>query len=272
MDEVDRLSLDFASRDPDLFARILGRGNLDECARIVESLPADRKAAIVARLPASFVRQLLDSEQHRPADWLVDAPFDDAVTLLSRIPRDRRLALVNGLQDRARQRQLLRHQQFPAHSVGALVQDIPLRISVESPAAEVLAEMRKLDLEAQPPAVIVDAEGHYVGVLDDWRLLLRSPASGPVRDFVVAVKAIRPEAPASDIATNAEWRSRNWLPVIDHRRRVLGAVTREKVLSAAGAQTGDASRRHDLLLDLLADLVSLCELLLLKAITRKDAA
>lgn len=271
MDDIDRLSLDFAIRHPDSFARILGRGEIDEAGRILERLPAARKAAIAARLPATHIRQLLDSEGHRPSDWLVDAPFNDAVTLLSRIPRDRRLALVNSLHDRDRQRQLLRSQQYPAHSVGALVADIPLRVGVESPAAEVLAELRKPELETQGPVVIVDNDGHYLGVLDRWRLLLQISPSGSVKDYLIAVKGLRPETPVIAVAMDDEWQTRNWLPVIDHRRRVLGAVSREKVLRAAGAHSGSAERGGDILLDLLTDLVYLCEALLLKIFSRKDA-
>ncbi len=271
MTDIDRLSLDFAIRHPDSFARILGRGEFDESEHILESLPADRKAAIAARLPAAHIRRLLDSAGHRPADWLVDASFDDAVTLLSRIPRERRLALVNSLQDRDRQRRLLRNQQYPPHSVGALVGDIPLRVGADSPAAEVLAELRKLDPEAQGPVVIVDADGRYLGVLDRWRLLLRAVPSGSVRDYLISVKAVRPETPVTAAAMNDEWHARNWLPVIDHRNRVLGAVSREKVLRAAGMHAQSVQRGGDILLDLLGDLVHLCETLLLKTFSRKDA-
>lgn len=270
MDDIDRLSLDFAIRHPDSFARILGRGEFDECERILESLPRDRKAAIVARLPVTHIRQLLGSERHRPADWLVDAPFDDAVTLLSRIPRERRLALVNSLDDRERRRQLLRNQQYPVHSVGALVGDIPLRVAAESPAAEVLTELRGLDLDAQGPVVIVDSDGHYLGMLDRWRLLLRSPHSGSVKDYLVLVKALRPETPVTAVAMNDEWHTRNWLPVIDYQNRVLGAVSREKVLRAAGVHLQSEQRGVDIILDLLADLVYLCDKLLLKTFSRTD--
>lgn len=270
MGDVDRLNLDFAARHPDLFARVLGRGEFEECERILDGLPAERKAAIVARLPAGHIRKLLDSDRQRPAHWLVDGAFDDAVTLLSRIPREQRLALVDSLEDRDRQRQLLRNQQYPAHSVGALVGDIPLRVGADLPVVEILGELRKLEPEARTPVVIVDAVGHYLGVLDRWRLLLRNPTSGLVKDYLIRVRAVRPETPATVIAASDEWHTHSWLPVIDHRLRVLGAVSREKVLRAAGTHSGGARRGGDILLDLLADLVNLCETLLRMTLTRKD--
>ena len=270
MVDIDPLSLDFAARHPDLFARVVGRGDIDECARIIENLPPKRKAAIVARLPAPRIMHLLESTEHDPAQWLADAPFDDAVTLLSRIPRERRLALINSLSDRDRQRRLLRHQQYPAHSVGALVGDIPLRLDAESVVADVVAELRELDSDAQGPVVIVDADGRYLGVLDRWRLLMRSQPTGQVQDYLVAVKAVRPETPVTTVALDEEWHTRNWLPVIDNRYRVLGIVSREKVLRAAGADAVNAGGASDVLIDLLADLVYVCDAVLVKALSRRD--
>ncbi len=271
MGDLDRLSLDFAARHPDAFARILGRGEFEECELVIESLPRERTAAIVARLPASCIRQLLDSARHQPARWLVDAPFDDAVTLLSRIPRERRLALVNSLDDRDRQRRLLRHLQYPAHSVGALVVDTPLRLSADSLAKDVVDELRELDTDSRGPIVVVDADGHYLGILDRWRLLLRSPPTGHVEDYLIAVTAVRPETSVAAVSQIDTWHTRNWLPVVDHRNRVLGAVSREKVFRTVGLQSGSAFGRGDILLDLLEDLVYLCDAALLKAFSRNDA-
>ena len=270
MDDIDRLSLDFAVRHPDSFARILGRGPLDECEHIIESLPADRKAAIVARLPANRIRQLLESAQRQATDWLVDAPFDDAVTLLSRIPREDRLVLVNTIGDRDRRRQLLRHLQYPAHSVGSLVVDIPLRLTAGSPAKDVVDELRDLDTDARGPVVIVDAHGRYRGVLDRLQLLQRSPPTGRVDDYRIAVNALRPETPVAAVAMIDAWHSRNWVPVIDHRERVIGAVSREKVFRAVDSYPGSAAGRDDILLELLADFVYLCEDVLVKTVSRTD--
>lgn len=271
MVDIDPLSLDFAVRHPDSFARVLGRAGVAESSQIVESLPPQRKAAIVARLPAARIIEMLDSGKHDPARWLVDAPFDDAVNLLSRIPRERRLALVNGLPDRLRQRRLLRHQQYPAHSVGALVSDIRVRLSAESPAADVLAELRELETEDPGPIVIVDADGRYVGGLDRWRLLMQNPPAGVVKDYLVPIRALHPETPVAAVLTDVQWHARNWLPVIDHRRRVLGAVMRAAVFRATGPGAHASRFGSDILVELLADLVYVCEAALHRGLQGKDA-
>ena len=271
MTDIDPLSLDFAVRHPDSFARVLGRGSVEEAEQVVDQLPAPRRASIVARLPGPHVRRLLESDAHRPAEWLTAAPFDDAISLLSRIPRERRLALVNSLGDRDRKRQLLRHQQYPSHSVGALVGDVPLRLNAETAAAEVLAELRTLGSKDPGPVVIVDADGRYVGVLDQWQLLMKHPPAGQVRDYAIAIRAVRPESSVTAVALDEQWHTRNWLPVVDHRQRVLGSVSREKIVHAAEAVSGGELRDGDILLDLMADLVYMLGAAFDRVFSRKRA-
>ena len=133
-----------------------------------------------------------------------------------------------------------------------------------------LSELRQLDTEAQGPVVIVDSDKQFLGILDWWRLLLQNPVSGSVREYLITVKPVHPETPVIAAAANDEWHTRNWLPVVDHRDRVLGAVSREKVFRAAGSYAGSAAGGGDILLDLLADLVYMCEAVLLRAFSRTD--
>lgn len=272
MTDIDRLSADFATRHPDLFAQVLGRGEFNQCEQIVASLPADKKAGIVARLPAPHIRQLLDSPDQQPVSWLADAPFDDAVNLLSRLSRERRLALVNGLADSDRQRDLLRQQQYPRHSIGALVADVPLLLAEVSQAKDVVNDLRGLDPDSIGPIVVVDIYGRYRGILDRWRLLLREPPVGQVEDFLIPLVPIRPESPVTAVSMDDEWHRRNWMPVVDHERRVLGVVSREKVMRAASDHADSAQRSGDFFLELLDDLVFLAERMLRALLTRNGPA
>ena len=268
MNELDALSLDFAVRHPDSFARVLARGTPGECAQILASLPPDRRAAIIARLPAARIIQLLESALYSPADWLAHAPFDDAVSLLSRIPRDRRVGLVNDLADRERRRQLLRHLQYPIHTVGAIVGDIPLRLEYQSLAVNAFEDLKRIASPSAGPAVVVDAEGRYLGVLNYWKLLTSMPPTGPIANYLLEVKPLRPETPLSSVAEDERWHRRDWLPVVDHKRRVLGSASREKVFrSVAGQHIG--ARRSYILVELLEDLALLLQTVLVKSLARK---
>lgn len=272
MADIDPLSLDFATRHPDSFGRIIGRGEAEESSEILEKLPPQIKASIISRLPAARIEQLLNSGRHDPEEWLVDAPFDDALNLLSRIPRDRRLAVVNSLGDRGRRQRLLRHQQYPAHCAGSITRDIRMRISADALAADVLTELRDLQGEDPGPLVVVDADGAYLGVVDRWRLIIGDPPVGRVRDYAIDVRPIRPETPIASVAQNEDWHVRNWLPVVDHRKRVLGGVSRATVFRATRQQADSKRGLGDLFVDLAADLVYVLGSLVERIITRRSAS
>lgn len=257
MSETDRLGLDFASRFPDAFARTLGHGEIEECEHVLDLLPPDKKAGIVARLPATHIRQLLGSDRQYPDQWLVEAPFEDAVNLLSRLSREQRLVLINKLADSDRQRDLLRQQQYPAHSIGALVADIPQMLAAMTQATDVVNDLRALDPDSIGPIVVVDIYGRYVGVLDRWKLLLHSSPVGLVEDYLLPLEPIRPESPVAVVAADVAWHTRNWLPVVDHRQRVLGIVSREKVMRSAQAQGDSLRAGKGILVELLDELVLL---------------
>lgn len=255
MADIDPLNLDFATKYPDSFARTLGRGDAGESSIILEKLPPPIKAAIIARLPAARIEQLLASGRHNPAEWLVAAPFDDALTLLSRIPQERRLAVVNSLDNRERRQRLLRYQQYPSHCAGSLTSDIHMRFSADAMAADVLTELRNLQGEDPGPLVVIDTNGCYTGVVDRWRLLMADPPVGRVQDYTIDVNPIRPETPIVSAAKNEDWHTRNWLPIVDHRNRVLGGVARATLFRAAAQQAGQKRDVSELFVDLAADLV-----------------
>ena len=254
MTDVDPLLLDFASRHPDAFASVLGRGDPDESTALLEGIPNQLKASIVSRLPAARIEQLTQAAESRIAAWLLDTPFDDAAGLLSRLPRERRLALIETLPDGERKQQLKRNQQYPAHCIGALIGDLPLRVGAVGNAADVLQELRHLDPDDPGPLVVVDADGSYVGILDRWRLLMGNPPRGRVADYVLDVQTLDPETPIASAVTHDAWHSRNWLPVVDYRRRVLGGVSRKQVFEATTGGPGKRRLTDDVLLVLLVDL------------------
>lgn len=232
MPDIDPLNLDFALEHPESFARVLGRSDDTDVDRVINALPVSLRAAIAARLPSAHVERLMHTDDTGLAEWLARSDYEDAVGLLSRLPRERRLEIVNALPNSARKRQLLRTQQYPSHSVGALLGDIPMRIGSHADAGDVLTELRSIDLEDPGPLVVVDKNGRYVGIVDRWRLLMANPVTGPISDYVVDVSSLRPETPIDAAAELPDWHTRIWLPVVDHEQLVLGGVSRARIFAA----------------------------------------
>lgn len=268
MADTDILNADFARKFPDKFARLLGRGDHSEITQVLKRLPGPVAASVVARLPASRIDLLLGAGASDAAHWLEDAPFNDAVALLSRIPRERSLVLVNSLKNRERRRRLLQYLRYPAHSVGALVTDAPVRIGCDTTIDDLLTELQSFDRNKSRQVVIVDSHGVYFGMLDAWRLLAGGPASGTAADFVVQVPPVHPETSLAAAVKDAAWNDHNWLPVIDHERRVVGGVSRGSVFNAASKFAHDARPGRDILSVLVGDVVHLFGELLTRSLTR----
>lgn len=272
MSDVDALTADFAAKHPDGFARLLGRGNTNDIAEILSQLPATVRASIVARLPGSRIAQLLDLDEDAFQQWLVDAPYDHAVTLLSRVPRERRLSIVDSLTDRERRHRFLRHLRYPAHSVGALVGDVLYRISVDAQAADVLNDLRAGGAEEPWRIVAVDSNGRYAGGVDLWRFVASDKVIGTIRDYMLDVPSILPETPIASAVHREDWLRHNWLPVVDHRRQVLGGVSRARVFEAAGQDTMDRSGGGPVFSDLMSELVYVLAALLDGVLSRRNSA
>jgi Mg/Co/Ni transporter MgtE len=272
MSSSNKLTLDFARKHPDDFARVLGRGEPREMADVLANLPAATAASIASRLSASRVRAILAAEPRFEDDWLREASLDDAKTLLSRMPRGHCLTVVNAIADRSRRRKLLQYLNYPAHSVGALVTDVPLRFSSASTAADVIAELREQDAKNPPLVAIVSPDGRYLGTLNAWGLLMQQKAGRELREFMTATPSLHPETSLHSAAAEPGWQRYDWLPVVDHEQKLLGGITRSSLYSAIeNPQAGNVTAAH-LFEVLFSDLVRLLGNALERTLSRKGAS
>ena len=251
MTNTDPVIADFAERFPDTFARTLRQGSDTEISAVVNSLSPQSIASVVARLPSARLLALLDSGAHSARDWLENAPFDDAVMLLSRMRRERRIALIDSVQDRRLRRRLLRHQQYPVHSAGFYIEDVFQRIEIDTPASEALDELQRFDRDDPPLMVVVDTTGCYAGVLQPWQLMSERLSSQRLSELLHYVQPIAPETPVTAAAEHEGWLEHNWLPVVDNRQRVLGALSRGAVVRAASRVSPSRDGATSLMLELV---------------------
>lgn len=269
MTKVDSLNAEFAKNYPEKFSRILGRGNPDEIARILDKLPVAAAASIVSKLPATSIHALLVSGKHKLHRWLSEAPLRDAVALLSRLPREQCLTLVNSLKHRERRKRLLQYLKYPAHSVGAQVTDLPVRVTSDTPAAEFIEELRSLKITRPRPIVVVHPDGRYCGMLNLWLLLTRTPPAGQIEDYVLPAPAIYPETSLASSVKDPGWHEHSWLPVVDHQQRILGGISRRSVFESAARMEKHGGSAGDLLSFLINDLAFMFGELLTRSMARK---
>ena len=257
MVDTGPLLLDFAERQPEAFARELSGHSVDELTSIISNLPAEQRVDILARLPGALIDEVILAVPDFGRHWLTPAPLERISELLSRLPRSRRLALIETVDNTEKRRRLLRQQQYPPHAIGSLIVDVPLRVVETARAADVVRAIRDLGHGDPGLLLVISADGSYRGVLDPWPLLTNT-REARLADHVVRVKPLLPEVAAVDAADDERWNEYAWLPVADHEGHILGRVARSRVLRAAREETADALRRQDFVTSLFAEFVHLC--------------
>jgi Mg/Co/Ni transporter MgtE len=240
MSDLDRLTLTYAREFPEEFATAASAAPRVELLELLQKLPADVAIGVVARLSVSAFRDVCTELKNPLSNWLNSAKFDDSVALLTRLPRREQIALVAAVVDRATRRRLRQFLNFPAHSVGSLAVELPLRIAEQTPLAELLQELRELDDRNETPVVVTGSQGQYVGVLDVWRLALVVGEHGRVRDVCRWVNPVLPEVSLASARELVQWNRFDWLPVVDHEQRILGFVRHQQVFGIREMESSEA--------------------------------
>ena len=271
MSKLDPISEDFANRHPDSFARVLARRGAPEVAALLNGMPSALAGSVASRLSAPKLAAILATGKVSPGLWLAEAGYDDVLKLLSHLPRDQCLTLVNSLENAERRRRLLRYLRYPAHSVGAVVTDVFARLDADTPAVDALAELRLLDSDRHGPVVVLEADGRYLGTLDLWRLLKRDPPAGPVRGYVLRTPVLHPEVSLAAAAGDPGWHGHNWMPALDHEGRLLGGVWRQRVLDAVAGDGHRVTGATDIVTSLSGDMFRVFGALLERVLARRES-
>lgn len=231
---MNKLNQDYASQFPEQFAARLRAGDVDEVGIVLNSLPVLAAAKVAFRLPVSLLAAISESD-HRQAitHVLKQAPLDEAIALLMKLPRERVLSLVNALGGRRRLR-LLQYLNYPQHSVGAAVSHDPVILPVDALVSDLLDVLGD-NLSDDPEVIVVDQNGAYVGVVNPWRIV--GSAHTPLRQVLSRPKPLRAATSVGFAVTDPQWGDRAWLPVVDHASRVVGACRRRMLQQDRVEQT-----------------------------------
>lgn len=228
---ADSFLRDYAKTAPEQFAASLEGATSSEVLVTLEVLSPELACAVAARMPQVLLMALVQEQRERLGDWLAAARLDDVVRLLSRLPRETALRLADGLEDSRRRRRLKRILQYPEHCVGSVINNTALQMALNTPVAKLLFEMRGQG-GSEIPVVLVNERGLFEGGLNLWKLLVRESDHGVAGDYLRPMTHLHPETSLSDAGDLVAWTDEAWLPVVDLVGRVLGIVSRQRVLAS----------------------------------------
>ena len=242
MSEVTALTVAFAENHPDEIATFLAHRPPMELLQIVAELPDAVATAVVGRLPQGTAIIVLEAaNQAQIARWMACAAPEDALNILLHVPGTRRPEVLAAIRDRKLRRTLERLILYPDRSVGALANPSAPRLTDSTPVGEAIRLLRAGHSADQEPVWIVDNQGRLRGLLDLGRLLNAGSERTLLEECLVPLIPLRAETSLPAASDAREWLKYSTLPVVDRDNHLLGALSRQRLLSkltASGRQRG----------------------------------
>ncbi|MCE2437134.1 MAG: hypothetical protein J4F97_03885 [Pseudomonadales bacterium] len=222
----------YAREHPEDFALALGHGSVEAALEVLDGLEQDLQLRIVNRAPQRLAEKALRRyEDAVIAGWLASAPTGEARRLFLRLEIGRRLTILAGLTDRTRKRALSGLVELAPDRLGALADPefhwVRGSWTVFDLSASLLASARRLH---GAPILVLDEEDHLFGVLDTVECLQSHPDT-ELRDCTIPVRELGASATAREAYSAPGWKDSLWLPVVDRRKRPVGMLSRERLLT-----------------------------------------
>ena len=221
----------YARAHPAEFVADLSGAGAADCDAVIDRLPEDAVAAILAGLPhGDLDRRLARDSPATVARWIRSAPEGAANRLFRRLPQRARAGVLANLPG-ARRRTLERAAAAPADSVGAICAGGFAWVADSASVAEAVRRLAGGGMTAGEPVLVLDRDERLVGRFDALRALTSDPRT-PARELAFRTPVLRAEIPARAAIAAAGWEEFSSLPVVDRERRPIGIASRAQLLSS----------------------------------------
>lgn len=215
-----------------------------EIALLLESLPADQRNIVWDQVDPNYDGDILlhvndnlrailirDMESHELVAAASGLAPDDLADLLPEMPEDVTAQLLQNMDDQHRERlEAVRH--YDEDSAGGLMNVDTITIRADICLDVVLRYLRRLGElpENTDSLMVVDREGHYLGLLPLTMLLTHSPEQTVEELMVRELEQLLATTPAQEVATLFERRDLISAPVINEKGILLGRITIDDVV------------------------------------------
>jgi CBS domain-containing protein len=215
-----------------------------DIADVVEEMTADERVAVFQQLDLETAADALqevepemqaaivsDLPEERAADILEEMDPDEAVDLLQDLPEERREELVE-LMEKEEAKDVEDLLTYPEDSAGGIMTSDFLAFSGGLTAAQAIDELRakQPDPDLTYYLYVVDAEGKLEGVLSLRDLVVAAPETKVSAIMDPHVLRADAETPKEEVAALIAKYDLLALPVVDARRKLIGAVTVDDVV------------------------------------------
>lgn len=243
----------FAEEHPKQFGQVLASCASEEANQILNGLPTATLIEVLAYAPRLVSVDFIDTQDTDSILKWIHQGSDDAVARIARrLSEDVRATILTQIKDVKKLRVLREYVNFAKNSVAALADKDFLTFSDNLSCAEVRKSMRSLDEDDIENILIVNAEEHVLGLLDDRRLL-RSGREEPITGCITRTTLLPANAPAKSIVEIDAWHHVDRLPVVDRHRRAIGILHWRRLIEQHKTREEDSDReQYALIMDVMS--------------------
>ncbi len=218
--------------DPIDIASMFGQLDQRESLALVEALVSIKKAGAALNLvPATQLARVLEMlSPEQTLELLVYSTVDEAAYIATQLPLPLRETVLMQL-ELPRRRRIQQYLDYPANSVGRLMQSPVFNISSDLTTSEAIGELRKrASNEAIYYIYCTNEEGQLTGVIS-LRSLVTTPPDLIVADLmkrdIVQLEPLGSEREAAKLVAHYDLIA---LPVVNSQGELVGVVTVDDVL------------------------------------------
>jgi len=222
---------------PAQLADLVEDATSDESGEILDAVGNDKEleADVFEELePERQMHELRERSDAEAADVLSHMRPDDAADLLTELPQERRLPILQRL-PAATQVKIRGLLGFHPSTAGGLMTPDMMALTPETPAEIAIARIRRAT--SVPPEVLlnvyVTSEERLVGVLGLPALLQADPSAPLGRISEAEPVRVLADADITEVAVRMTDFNLVTIPVVDAEDRLLGVITVDDVLEAA---------------------------------------
>lgn len=218
------LVLSFARNHPEEFAQVLQSCTVEEAYQLLDALPILVLIKVVAFAPRRWASQYIES---RPVSeiskWIQRGSIDTVTRLARRMPETLRKEVLTNTTDPKKKRAIQQYVNFARHTVAALADKDFLWFRDTTNCAEVILQLREVDLATSENVLIIDEREKVLGLLNENKLL-RSGNHEPIKSCVLHTTLLPASSPLHAVLELNDWHYVDRLPVIDRNRHAIGIL------------------------------------------------
>ena len=241
MTNSPQLALAYITKSPASAGRVLSSMPPDASAAFIEQIPTKHAVKLVANMqPATAARIMRNVDGKAAANIFRDLNLGKSSAVVRQMDRKTRDQFLSKLSKRTRIA-LQKSLSFAPGTVGAHMINTVATLSQTDSVKSALDTIRQSDRDYIDVVFILNDTGNLVGVVSS-AVALRHPETAQLSQILDAsCVQVSAHNKLDVIADPALWQDFTYLPVVNRRREVIGAISRKALRSGRSADAALAS-------------------------------